>query len=133
MRCYASCMSVPVEIGRSKYVSVTTFRRNGAGVATPVWHVVDGNELLVVSDADAGKVKRIRRDSHVVVTVCNIRGKVAPGAATAEGTARLLDETATQAARGLLARKYFLSRMGNGIARLLRLRRPPVIGIAITL
>jgi uncharacterized protein len=125
-------MSVPEEIGRSSYVSLTTYRKDGTPVATPVWHVVDGDELLVVSDADAWKVKRIRRNSHVVVTVCDFRGRIAPGAPTAEGTARLLDEAGTRASRTLLARKYLMSRLGNGLASLLHIRRRPVIGIAVT-
>src|SRR5437773_4200358 len=101
-------MSVLDEIGRSRYVSLTTYRKDGTGVATPVWHVVNGGELLVVSDAEAWKVKRIRRNSHVVVTVCDMRGRIAPGAPSAEGTARLLDEAGTAAGRALLARKYLL-------------------------
>ena len=126
-------MTIPDEIVRSKYVSLTTFRRDGTPVATPVWHVVDGDDLVVISEADAWKVKRIRNNDRVVVTVCDLRGRIKPGAATAEGTARLLDDAGTAAGRKLLARKYLMSRIGNGFARLLRLRRPPVIGIAVTL
>jgi PPOX class probable F420-dependent enzyme len=125
-------MTVVEEIGRSKYVSLTTYRKDGTGVATPVWHAVDGGELIIVSDAEAWKVKRIRNNSRVVVTVCGIRGKIAPGAPTAEGTARLLDEPGTESARTLLARKYVLSRMGNWFIKILNLRRRPVIGIAVT-
>jgi PPOX class probable F420-dependent enzyme len=125
-------MTVVDEISRSKYVSLTTYRKDGTAVATPVWHVVHDGELIVVSEAEAWKVKRIRRNNHVVVTVCNIRGRIAPGAATAEGTARLLDEVGTQAARKLLAGKYLSSRLGNWVSSVLRLRRPPVIGIAVT-
>lgn len=126
-------MSVIDEIGRSRYVSLTTYRRDGTAVATPVWHVLTGNELLVVSDADAWKVKRIRNDSRVVVTVCGIRGKIAPGAASAPGTARLLDEADTKAGRELLARKYVLSRVGNWLTSILHLPKRPVIGIAVAL
>jgi uncharacterized protein len=125
-------MTVPDEFDRSRYVSLTTYRRNGTAVATPVWHVVDGDELVVVSEAAAGKVKRIRRDGRVQVTVCDMRGRIAPGATSVPGHARLLDDAGTQAARTLLARRYLLSRLGNGLARLLRLRRPPVVGIAVT-
>ena len=125
-------MGVVDEIGRSKYVSLTTYRKDGTAVATPVWQVTSGGELLIVSEADAWKVKRIRNNGHVVVTVCDIRGRVAPRAASAEATARLLDEVGTQAARTLLARKYVLSRVGNWFSKTLRLRRPPVIGIAVT-
>lgn len=125
-------MGVVDEIGRSKYVSLTSYRKDGTAVATPVWQVTSDGELLIVSEADAWKVKRIRNNGHVVVTVCDIRGRVAAGAASAEGSARLLDEVGTQAARTLLARKYVLSRVGNWFSKVLRLRRRPVIGIAVT-
>jgi uncharacterized protein len=130
---YASPVSVVDEIGRSRYVSLVTYRRNGTPVATPVWHVVSGGELLIVSEADAWKVKRIRHDSRAMVTVCNIRGRTVPGAPSAKGTARLLDPAETQAARRLLARKYLTSRLGNWLARLLHIRRPAMVGIALTL
>ena len=119
-------------LGRGKYVSLTTYRKDGTPVATPVWQVANGTELIVVSDADAWKVKRIRNNSHVVVTVCDFRGRVAPGAPSAQGEARLLDEAGTRQARELLAKKYFMSRWGNRLAKLLRLRKAPVIGIAVT-
>jgi PPOX class probable F420-dependent enzyme len=125
-------MTVLDEIGHSRYVSLTTYRKDGTAVATPVWHVVDGAELIVISEAAAWKVKRIRNNSRVVVTVCGVRGTIAPGAPSAEGTARLLDEAGTEAGRALLARKYVLSRLGNLFAKIVRLRRPPMIGIAVT-
>lgn len=124
-------MTVPMEIGRSKYVSLTTFRKDGTAVNTPVWHVVNGDELFVVSEADAGKVKRIRRNSRVVVTVCAFRGTVEPGAPSAGGTARLLNDADTQAGRALIARKYATARIGYWFVKVLRLSRPPVIGIAV--
>jgi uncharacterized protein len=65
--------------------------------------------------------------------VCNVRGRTVPGAPSAEGTARLLDPAETQAARRLLARKYLTSRVGNWFARVLRIRRPAMVGIALTL
>jgi uncharacterized protein len=125
-------MTVPDEIARSQYVRLTTFRRDGSGVDTPVWHVVNGDEMFIVSESDAWKVKRIRNDGHVIVTVCGRGGAVKPGAATSTGTARLLDDAATQAGRALIARKYVLARIGYWFVKVLRLSRPPVTGIAVT-
>jgi hypothetical protein len=68
----------------------------------------------------------------VEVTACDFRGRVADGAASAEGTARLLDDEETRHARELLARRYVTSRVGNWFARVLRLRRAPLVGIAVT-
>jgi PPOX class probable F420-dependent enzyme len=126
-------MSVVDEIGTSKYISLTTYRKDGTPVTTPVWHVPEDGELIVVTEAESWKVKRIRNNDRVEVTVCDIRGKVAPGAPSAPGTARLLDEAGTERARALLGRRYLLSRLGNGFAKLLRMKRPPMIGIAIVL
>jgi PPOX class probable F420-dependent enzyme len=99
-----------------------------------VWLAVDRAELFIVSDADAWKVKRIRRNGRVAVAVCDARGRVSPGALSAEGTARVLDDAAeTQAARKLIAGKYMSSRVGNWLVRVLHLPKKPVIGIAVTL
>lgn len=126
-------MSMADAIARSKYISLTTYRKDGTPVATPVWHAADGRGLFVVTEADAWKVKRIRANNHVVVNVCDLRGRIAPGAPSATGTARLLDDAGTRAGRVLIARKYLTSRLGNAITSLLHIRRPALIGIAITL
>ncbi|MEV0777366.1 PPOX class F420-dependent oxidoreductase [Streptomyces sp. NPDC050433] len=93
-------------LGRSRYVSLTTYRKDGTGVDTPVWHAVDGGELYIWSRSDAWKIKRIRNNSRVVVTACDVRGRIAPGAASAEGTARLLEGDEARQVNKLLARKY---------------------------
>jgi PPOX class probable F420-dependent enzyme len=131
-RDYAAPMTAVDDIARSKYVSLTTFRKDGTPVATPVWHVVDGGQLFIVSEANAGKVKRIRRNSSVVLAACDARGRVAPGASTVQATARLLDAAGTADARRRLAQRYLLSRIGNWAARLLHLRRPEMAGIAVS-
>ncbi|WP_338703923.1 PPOX class F420-dependent oxidoreductase [Streptomyces sp. Q6] len=121
------------EISRSKYISLTTYRKNGTAVATPVWHVVRGDrELLVVTPADSWKVRRIRNNAAVTVTVCDVRGRTSPDAATLPGTARLLDDAGTATARTLLARRYLMSRVGNWFARTLHLPKKPVVGISVT-
>ncbi|MBO1332823.1 PPOX class F420-dependent oxidoreductase [Streptomyces sp. VRA16 Mangrove soil] len=121
-------------IRRAKYISLTTYRKDGTAVATPVWQVggADGT-LLVVTPAHAWKVKRIRNNGAVTVAVCTVRGHVAPGAAVLSGNARLLDEAGTADAQRLLAKKYLSSRIGNGFLKLFRVRRKPMAGIAITL
>lgn len=126
-------MAVDGEIARSKHVSLTTYRKDGTAVATPVWQVTHGGEMFMVSEAKAGKVKRLRNNPRVHVTVCDVRGRIAPGAASADGTARLLDDEGTATARAHLARRFVMSRVGNWFARTLRLQRPPMIGIVVTL
>ena len=63
-----------------KYVLLTTFRRNGDGVATPVWIVAlpDGTAGFT-TEIDSGKVKRIVNNPSVTLQACSIRGSVRPG------------------------------------------------------
>jgi uncharacterized protein len=69
-----------------RFLSVTSFKRDGSGVATPVWAVSDGERLLAFTDLRSAKVRRIRRDPHVLVAPCRPDGKLRgePVAARAE-------------------------------------------------
>jgi PPOX class probable F420-dependent enzyme len=60
----------------ARYVSLTTFRRDGTAVATPVCMVMDGARMYVQAGRDSGKVKRIRRSPQVEVAPCRARGQV---------------------------------------------------------
>ncbi|MFI1015180.1 PPOX class F420-dependent oxidoreductase [Streptomyces sp. NPDC020965] len=92
------------DFATAKYISLTTFRKDGTGVATPLWFAEDGGRLYAWTRTDSWKVKRLRKDSRVLVTVCDMRGRVAPGAPSVAGTAELLADPAP--VRKLLARKY---------------------------
>jgi PPOX class probable F420-dependent enzyme len=59
-----------------RYLSVTSFKRDGAGVATPVWFVSDGSRLLALTDLHSAKVRRVRRDPRVLVASCRADGKL---------------------------------------------------------
>jgi hypothetical protein len=59
-----------------RYLSVTSFKRDGTGVATPVWFVSDGMQLFALTDAHSAKVRRIRRNPHVLVAPCRANGKL---------------------------------------------------------
>ena len=59
-----------------RFLSVTSFKRDGTGVATPLWFVNDGERLLALTGLRSGKVKRIRRDPHVLVAPCRPSGKL---------------------------------------------------------
>ena len=89
-------------LAKEPFVSITTFKRDGTPVSVPVWCAADNGTLLVFSEADSWKVKRIRRDAHVRLTPCSARGK--PHGPTVDADASLVAETTTVEA--LLARKY---------------------------
>ena len=78
-------------LGDEKFVSLTTFRRSGVGVATPVWIGRDGDTLVVTTPSGSGKVKRLRNDSRVELRPCSRRGTVADGAPTVTAVAELVE------------------------------------------
>ncbi|AXG81105.1 PPOX class F420-dependent oxidoreductase [Streptomyces paludis] len=127
-------MTTLEELGRSRYVSLTTYRKDGTGVATPVWHVVDGGELFLWTRSDSWKVKRIRNNGKALVTPCDVRGRTAPGAVGAEGVARLLDAAGLDRVRKLLAAKYgWQFWLVDRPAMIVRGGKRPHTGIAVTL
>jgi uncharacterized protein len=96
--------SAPTFPGR--YLSLTSFRRDGTGVATPVWFVEADGRLLVETDASSFKVQRIRRDPRVTIAHCTATGRLrgTPVPAWAE----LLPDAEVTRVDQLMARKYRL-------------------------
>jgi PPOX class probable F420-dependent enzyme len=90
------------ELAGEEFVSITTFKRDGTPVSTPVWVTGDNGNLLVISEADTWKVKRIRRDGHVRIAPCGARGTVR--GEPVDAVATIEPDTAT--VERLLARKY---------------------------
>jgi len=92
----------PVELANEQYLSITTFKRDGTPVSTPVWVAGENGNLLVISEADSWKVKRIRRNGHVRVAPCSARGALRGDPIEAEAT---IDKDTTTVEK-LLAQKY---------------------------
>ena len=95
-------------LGSAKYVSLTTFRADGTPVATPVWVVRDGDVLRILTDPTSAKVRRLRTDSRIRLSPCDMRGRVAEGALVAEGTATLEDEQGTVRTMAMIEKRYGL-------------------------
>lgn len=93
-------------LAAGKYLSLTTFRRDGTPVATPVWLVRDGDALRVVTQADSGKAKRLRNDSRVLLAPCDARGALK--GEQVEGTASLEDAEQTARTAQLIEARYGL-------------------------
>jgi PPOX class probable F420-dependent enzyme len=59
-----------------RYLSVTSFKRDGTGIATPVWSVSDGRRLYAFTDLHSPKIWRMRRNPDVLVAPCWVNGKL---------------------------------------------------------
>lgn len=97
-------MSV-VELDRHRYLSLATFRRDGAEVKTPVWFAAADGKLYVFTAGESGKVKRLRRSSRARVAPSDARGRVRGG--WLDATARIVTERPSiERARAALRAKY---------------------------
>jgi PPOX class probable F420-dependent enzyme len=62
-------------LAAERYISLTTFKRDGTPVSTPVWVVSDdGRRLLVWSGAATWKVRRLKREPRVLVARSSFKG-----------------------------------------------------------
>jgi uncharacterized protein len=121
------------DLDRHRYMSLATFRKNGAEVATPVWFVASDGKLYVFTAGDSGKVKRLRHTARARVAPSDARGYVR--GAWRNATGRLLTEpSAIEQARAALRAKYgWQVLMADLVSRLTgRLRRRAWIEIKLT-
>ncbi|MGW5784468.1 PPOX class F420-dependent oxidoreductase [Streptomyces sp. NPDC003757] len=118
-------------LGAGKYLLVTTYRKNGTPVATPVWVVRDEDALGVWTVADSWKVKRVRNRADVLVGPCDVRGR--PTGSQVPGTAEICDAATTARYRKLLIRKYGVIGLLTLFGSRLRRGLDGTVGIRITL
>ena len=98
-------MDAAPPLEHSRYLSLATFRRSGAEVATPVWFAAAGGTLYVFTARDSGKAKRLRASSRARVAPCDARGRVK--GAWREVTARIVtDHAVIRRAHQALRAKY---------------------------
>ncbi|NLU84936.1 PPOX class F420-dependent oxidoreductase [Rhodococcus sp. HNM0569] len=117
------------DIARAKYVLLTTFRKDGTPVPTPLWVAPDGDAAVVWTVTDSWKVKRIRRNPQVTVARCDARGRAKgePVAARAE----ILDEPGSEQVRRLIVDKYGIFGWLTVKGSVLRRGRTGTVGIRI--
>jgi uncharacterized protein len=123
-------MSFPI-FQKQEYLNLETFRKNGQGVKTPVWFAQEGDALYVWTQANSGKVKRIRREAPVSVNIAPCRGdghllgEWAPALATRDDSPEAVEHV-----RKLMVKKYGL--MFHAFALMGKLSRAPYTTLKIT-
>jgi PPOX class probable F420-dependent enzyme len=95
---------IAASLGASPYVNVTTYRKDGTPVTTPMQVVARGEFLFVWTRPDAGKVKRLRRDPVLRIAPCTLRGR--PTGPSFTGIGRIVGGGADEMVRDLMLAKY---------------------------
>ncbi len=97
-------VAMPFEsLARRRFALLTTWRRTGVAVATPVWVVVDDSKAYVISRGP-GKVKRIRNNPAIEIGPCTMRGR--PLGEAEPGVVRILNAEPAASVCRAFRRKY---------------------------
>ncbi len=89
-----------------EFMLLTTFRKDGTPVNTAVWFASAGGKIYVTTQGGSGKIKRIRRDSKVLLAPCDRVGNVT--GPQIQAFARELHDATQSNAHTLLSQKYGL-------------------------
>jgi PPOX class probable F420-dependent enzyme len=92
----------------ARYLAVTTFRADGSPVTTPVWFALDGEAIVIWTDAESGKARRLRRDPRAELAPCTITGR--PTGPPLRARAELLPPGHAARIQRLLDGKYGLEK-----------------------
>lgn len=119
------------DLASAHYVLLTTYRKDGTPVGTPVWAVPRDGKLYVWTEVESWKVKRMRRNPKVTVQPCGMRG--APRGEARAATARLLDASETGRIKSMIRRKYWLTGPATVLASDVFKGKDSTLGVEITL
>ena len=123
---------MPDAVAGEKYLNLETFRKTRVGVRTPVWFAQDVARppvFYIYSEADAGKVKRIRNNPNVRIAMCTMRGDVR--GEWIDGRARICEDDEAAHGQQLLTQKYGLLKIvGDFFSRLMR-HKQSVIAVEV--
>jgi len=100
-----------------QFMSLTTFRKTGEAVLTPVWFTNVDGKLYMLTLGNAGKLKRIRNNGAVTVAPCTVRGEIL--GEIAGGMARVLSGDEAKRANKALTRKYGMFKRGFDLMHML--------------
>jgi uncharacterized protein len=126
-----------LSLADEKYVVITTTKKSGAKVPTPVWIArLDDGSLGFTTDLTSGKVKRIRNYPDVTLQPSNSRGVVKPGSSPVAARATVLSGAEAAPTEAAISAKYgFMVKLINTAqaARRLVTRSKPAPPCAIRL
>lgn len=104
----AMTLSTPLTtLAEQEFVLLTTFRKNGEAVPTPVWLARLEDQLVVSTPEGTGKLKRLKHTARVELQPCSRRGTPVPGSTTTTAQASVSRDAGVIArTEGALASKY---------------------------
>ncbi|MGY4646756.1 PPOX class F420-dependent oxidoreductase [Mycobacterium sp. URHB0021] len=121
-------------LAKEKFVSLTTYKKNGDAVASPMWIARDGDALVMWTPAETWKVRRVRRDPRVRLSACGRTGRVDIRQPALTGQAELIDDDReVLRIESIIKRKYGLVyRLMTVVETIAARGRKPRVGLRIS-
>jgi PPOX class probable F420-dependent enzyme len=123
-----------------KYMLLTTFRRDGTAVPSPVWLVpLEDGTVGFWTSSGSGKAKRLAHTERVTVQGCDGRGRVKPNTQPINGTGKVVRGPEFDVISEKIRAKYgFMTKLTPVLAAIggiVKRKRMPYgdIGVVITL
>ena len=121
------------EVAKSEYILLTTFTKDGRPKPTAIWAAPQGDGLVVITQEQSWKVKRIRNTPRVTVAVCDRGGK--PKGEAVEAPPRSWTSPRTRATYDAIGKRYgllgktfnFFSKLRGGMDKNVTIDLRPVI------
>lgn len=120
-----------VQLKYGKHISIKTFRKNGKGVAMPVWFLEENHKFYICTGGATFKVRRIRNDSNVQIAACGSNGSLT--GEFFDGKARIMANNEVGNIYSLFRKKYSGFKMWNFFANLGKKEEKKHIYLEITL
>ena len=107
-------------MGDEKYILLTTFKRDGTPVSSPVWAVpMEGERFAFYTSSTSGKAKRLAHTARVTVQPCSARGKPRDGTTPTEATAQVVTGGELESIRSKVVAKYgVMTKITRSLAKL---------------
>lgn len=95
-----------MSLGDEKYVLLTTYKRDGTAVPTPVWSVPTDAGFGFWTSSGSGKAKRLAHTERVTAQPCDARGRPTEGTEPVDATARVVTGDELDDIRAKVKAKY---------------------------
>ena len=97
-----------------KHINLETYRKNGTGVKTPVWFVINDKGIIhVITRESTGKVKRLANNPKVKIVPCSFKGN--PSGEWVSGNATLVTGEDAEKITKLRKKKYGFKALLSGM------------------
>ena len=115
---------------------LTTYRRDGTPISTPVWVVaLEEGHVGFTTSSGSGKYKRLRHTDRVIVQPCDVRGRVTPGSTAQNATAAVVTGAEYLAIRSKVRAKYgvmcYVTKFLGFVGGLVKRHRIPYGDVAV--